>query len=61
PPPFLLAPGSLLLNHGRLFVGCGQNSALRLERLQTAGKPARSAEEFICGYKPRENDFFGAR
>lgn len=59
--PLLLPPGAILVDSDQLLVGCGQASALRIERLQPAGKPIRSAGEFLRGYKARENDFFGLR
>ena len=59
--PHILAPGTILADTGKLLVGCGQASALSVERLQVAGKPTRNAGEFLRGYKAQENDFFGTR
>ena len=59
--PHILAPGTILADTGKLLVGCGQGGTLSIERLQVAGKPSRSAGEFLRGYKARENDFFGTR
>lgn len=59
--PPIMAPGTILVDTDKLLVGCGQTSALSIERLQVAGKPIRSASEFLRGYKARENDFFGIR
>ena len=57
--PHILAPGAILVDNGKLLIGCGQAGALSIERLQVAGKPTRSAGEFLRGYKARLNDFFG--
>ncbi len=59
--PSIISPGAITVDTGQLLVGCGQASALSIERLQIAGKPTRSASEFLRGYKTRENDFFGTR
>ena len=59
--PPIMAPGTILVDTDKLLVGCGQASALSIERLQVAGKPIRSASEFLRGYKARKNDFFGSR
>ncbi len=59
--PLHITPGTIFIDNDRLLVGCGQASALSIERLQIAGKPTRSASEFLRGYKARENDFFGTR
>ncbi len=59
--PLHITPGSIIIDKDQLLVGCGQNSALKIERLQIAGKPTRNASVFLRGYKTRENDFFGSR
>ncbi|MBN2808765.1 MAG: methionyl-tRNA formyltransferase [Deltaproteobacteria bacterium] len=61
PMPALCPPGNIRLVDGQLLVGCGLSSTLKIERLQLAGKPTRSADEFLRGYKIREDDFFGLR
>ena len=57
--PPIMPPGAIMVDTDKLLVGCGQASALSIERLQVAGKPIRTAGEFLRGYKARENDFFG--
>ncbi len=53
-------PGTLILENGRLEVACGDNSRLEILELQPAGKPARSAAQFLNGYRPRANDRFSS-
>ncbi|MEA3334139.1 MAG: methionyl-tRNA formyltransferase [Pseudomonadota bacterium] len=57
----ILAPGAILVDNDKLLVGCGQAGILSIERLQVAGKPIRTASEFLRGYKARDNDFFGTK
>jgi methionyl-tRNA formyltransferase len=47
-----LRPARLLVNGGRLFVGCGDNSAVELLEVQPEGKKRISTKDFVHGYRP---------
>jgi methionyl-tRNA formyltransferase len=47
-----LAPSELKVEDDRLFVGCGQGTAIELLELQLEGKKRTSASDFIRGYCP---------
>ena len=49
----------LLLNNGRLFVGCGESSALELLEVQPEGKKRISAHDFVHGYRPQASERLG--
>jgi methionyl-tRNA formyltransferase len=49
----------LLVNDGRLFVGCGESSALELLEVQPEGKRRISAGDFIHGYRPQAGERLG--
>ena len=59
--PYLLAPGALRVENDMLLVGCGHMETLRIDKLQLAGKPARSAAEFLRGHKINSGDTFKNR
>lgn len=42
--------GKLIANDGRLFIGCGQNTALEILNLQLEGKNSMDAKGFINGF-----------
>jgi methionyl-tRNA formyltransferase len=53
-------PASELQVEGeRLFVGCGQESALELLELQVEGKKRTSAADFVRGYRPKVGEQLG--
>jgi methionyl-tRNA formyltransferase len=52
-------PGTLHIDKRRLFAGCGENSSLELLELQIGGKKRMSAEAFLNGYKPVEDEKLG--
>lgn len=54
-----LSPGALQSANRRLYAGCGQNTSLEILEIQPAGKQRMSAEAFLNGYKPSENDLLG--
>lgn len=56
PPP---SPGTLQSDNRRLFAGCGENSALEFLELQLSGKKRMSAQSFVNGYQPAENERLG--
>lgn len=43
----------------KLFIGCGENTALEIFELQLAGKKRMSAEAFLNGYQPAEREGLG--
>jgi methionyl-tRNA formyltransferase len=49
----------LLVNDGRLFVGCGESTALELLEVQPEGKKRISAGDFIHGYRPQAGERLG--
>jgi methionyl-tRNA formyltransferase len=49
----------LLVNDGRLFVGCGESSALELLEVQPEGKKRISAGDFVHGYRPQPGERLG--
>jgi len=51
-------PGTLIVAGEHLQVACGGNSRLEILELQPAGKPVRSAAEFLRGRRQREVDYF---
>ncbi len=51
--------GSIKTEKHRLLVGCGNHSALEIFELQPAGKARMSAEAFLNGYRPAENELLG--
>jgi methionyl-tRNA formyltransferase len=53
------APSELVVENNRLFVGCGQSSALELVAVQPEGKRRMSARDFIQGYKPHNGELLG--
>jgi methionyl-tRNA formyltransferase len=55
---YLLPPGALRVENDQLLVGCGQAGTLSIDKLQIAGKPPRTAAEFIRGHKIHADDTF---
>jgi len=56
-----LKPGQIhLIGRKQLILGCANQSALSLDRIQPAGKKAMTAEAFINGYRPGEDERFSA-
>lgn len=54
-----IASGGMHVEKRRLFVGCGEDSTLELLELQLAGKSRMTAEAFLNGYRPREDELLG--
>lgn len=52
-------PGVLKAEMRQLFAGCGENTTLELLQVQLAGKKPLSAEAFLNGYRPAENEKLG--
>ncbi|MCK5679294.1 methionyl-tRNA formyltransferase [bacterium] len=58
---YLLPPGALFIENNQLLVGCGQADTLRIDELQIAGKPPRTAADFLRGHKINDNDTFNSK
>jgi methionyl-tRNA formyltransferase len=56
PPP---APGEVRFQHGRLFVGCINGTALELVEVQLEGKKRMPAADFLRGSSLRSGDRLG--
>jgi methionyl-tRNA formyltransferase len=54
-----LPQAQLLVNDDRLFVGCGDSTALQLLEVQPEGKKKISARDFIHGYRPQLEEQLG--
>ena len=50
----------LKVEDDRLFVGCGQGTAIELLELQLEGKKRTSASDFIRGYRPTPGEKLGS-
>lgn len=55
-----VSPGQLLVKDTRLFVGCGNGTAIELLQLQPEGKRKIWAHDFIHGYKPKTGEMLGS-
>ena len=55
-----LPPAELKLDGDRLFVGCGQGTAVELLELQMEGKKRTSVADFLRGYRPTPGEKLGA-
>jgi methionyl-tRNA formyltransferase len=53
------APGQIVIDHGRLIVGCGHETALELITVQLEGKKRMSARDFMHGYQPADGERLG--
>ena len=51
----------LLVKDGRIFAGCGGNSAIELLELQPEGKKRMPAADFVHGYRPQTEEMLGVR
>ena len=54
-----LRPGELLVEDGRLFVGCGAGTALELLTVQPEGKKRMASSDFVHGYRPQNGEKLG--
>jgi methionyl-tRNA formyltransferase len=57
----VLNEAELLLEAGRLIVGCGKGTALEPLVVQPEGKKRMAAHDFIHGYRPESGEKLGAR
>ncbi len=51
--------GEVVVDGGRLFVGCGGRSALELLEVQLEGKKRMPAADFVHGHQPRPGEKLG--
>jgi len=58
---YLLPPGALRVENDKLIVGCGQAETLSIDELQIAGKPPRTAADFLRGHKINPDDCFNSK
>jgi methionyl-tRNA formyltransferase len=54
-----LSPAELLVDDGRLFLGCGRSTVIEVLELQPEGKKRISARDFVHGYRPRVGEKLG--
>lgn len=54
-------PGRLHVEKHRLYVGCGDGSALECLEIQLAGKKRMNAEAFLHGYRLASNEMLGEK
>jgi len=57
--PSGLAPGTLLADHGRLFVVCGQGTMLEPRELQLEGRKRLATRDFLNGVHPSPGEKLG--
>jgi|SRR5579884_2677051 len=53
------SPGSIMTDRHRMFVACGDNTALQLLEVQLEGRRRVSAEAFLNGWKPLPGEELG--
>jgi methionyl-tRNA formyltransferase len=59
PSSEVVPQAELLIKEGRLFMGCGNSTALELLEVQTEGKKRISARDFVHGYRPQVAERIG--
>ena len=55
-----LAEGEIVVDGGRLIVGCGSGSAMELLEVQLEGKKRMPASDFVRGHQPRPGEKLGS-
>lgn len=53
------APGLVVARHGRMFVACGQETAIELLDVQVEGKSRVSGSDLLRGYQVRDGERLG--
>jgi methionyl-tRNA formyltransferase len=53
------SPAEIVVENGRLIVGCGSGSALQLLEVQLEGKKRMPAADFVHGHQPRAGEKLG--
>jgi methionyl-tRNA formyltransferase len=59
--PEQVPQAELVVEEGRLFVGCGKHSAIELLELQPEGKKRMPAADFVRGYRPQTGEMLGVQ
>ncbi|MGA9798462.1 MAG: methionyl-tRNA formyltransferase [Terriglobales bacterium] len=54
-----VSPAAIVVENGRLIVGCGSGSALQLLEVQLEGKKRMPAAAFVHGHQPRAGEKLG--
>ncbi len=54
-----IVPGELIIDAGRLLVGCANDTLLELVEIQLEGKKRSTAHDFIQGYRPQPGEKLG--
>jgi methionyl-tRNA formyltransferase len=54
-----IAPSEIVIDDGRMFAGCGDNTAIELLEVQPEGKKRMAARDFVHGYHPRPGEKLG--
>jgi methionyl-tRNA formyltransferase len=54
-----IPPGEVVIEDGRLFAGCGNNTAVEFIEIQPEGKKRMAARDFVHGYHPRSGEKLG--
>jgi methionyl-tRNA formyltransferase len=54
-----VSPAEIVVENGRLIVGCGSGSALQLLEVQLEGKKRMPAADFVHGHQPRAGEKLG--
>ena len=54
-----MAAAEIVVESGRLIVGCGAGSALELLEVQLEGKKRMPAADFVHGHQPRTGEKLG--
>lgn len=54
-----IPPGEMVIEDGRMFAGCGSNTAIEFIEVQPEGKKRMAARDFVHGYHPRPGEKLG--
>src|SRR5579863_8031197 len=54
-----VAPAEFMVRNGRLFAGCGHDSAIELLEVQPEGKKRMAVRDFVQGYRPQVGEGVG--
>ena len=55
----MVPPAHFAVDHHRLLLGFAHGSALEVQELQMEGKKRMSAQDFINGYRPKNEEALG--
>jgi len=54
-----ISPGEMVIEDGRMFAGCGSNTAVEFIEVQPEGKKRMAASDFVHGYHPQSGEKLG--